>query len=194
MRPTWKAETIVDPFANVSGSTSVAWLVVLDALHVACVNGSELIFVTAAWATAPTASIATSATPTASATRWDRNCSDRRISFSLSTTTRPYLRSPFACRIFETKHTPSPTGVIRGSVQPDHPSGLCSAGRAAYWGRTSARRSNDQSNAAQNKGARHGMNGAFRWGTKGRAVASAAAVGIVTRADAGLVASLLTPV
>src|SRR4051794_19159328 len=38
-RPTWKADTIVEPLENVSGSTSVAcWLVVLA-------NGSLLIFV-----------------------------------------------------------------------------------------------------------------------------------------------------
>src|SRR3954465_7054298 len=48
MRPTWKAATIVAPFAKLSGSTSVLWLVRADALHVACVNGSELTGVVAA--------------------------------------------------------------------------------------------------------------------------------------------------
>src|SRR3954463_2678961 len=45
-RPTWKADTIVLPFENVSGSTSVAcWLVVFW-------NGSALIFVTGTFALA----------------------------------------------------------------------------------------------------------------------------------------------
>src|SRR3954451_21834868 len=52
MRPTWNAETIVDPFEKVSGSTSVLWLVVLVAAHVACVNGSVLMCVVAAPAAA----------------------------------------------------------------------------------------------------------------------------------------------
>jgi hypothetical protein len=55
-RPTWKAATIVEPFANVSGSTSVWWFVVVDALHVACVNGSVLICAVAADTAAATAS------------------------------------------------------------------------------------------------------------------------------------------
>src|SRR5437588_4483910 len=39
---------MVEPFENVSGSTVVWWLVVLDAAHVACVNGSVLMWVVAA--------------------------------------------------------------------------------------------------------------------------------------------------
>src|SRR3954471_11166991 len=69
MRPTWKAATIVEPLANVSGSTSVRWLVVLDALHVACVNGSELIETTAARALAARANAPNSARPSAGAPR-----------------------------------------------------------------------------------------------------------------------------
>ena len=65
MRPTWKAATIVEPSENVSGSTSVRWLVVLDALHVACVNGSVLTMFVAARA-AP-AKVSVPNTPTASA-------------------------------------------------------------------------------------------------------------------------------
>src|SRR5215475_10584399 len=42
MRPTWNTATIVEPLEKVSGSTSVWWLVVADAAHVACVNGSVL--------------------------------------------------------------------------------------------------------------------------------------------------------
>src|SRR4051794_18798368 len=58
-RPTWKAETIVEPFENVSGSTSVAcWLVVFW-------NGSALIFVTGTLAVA--AAGRASSTPAASA-------------------------------------------------------------------------------------------------------------------------------
>src|SRR5437763_1953592 len=48
MRPTWKAATIVEPFEKVSGSTSVWWLVVFDALQVAWVKGSVLMVVVAA--------------------------------------------------------------------------------------------------------------------------------------------------
>src|SRR3954468_1092240 len=55
MRPTWNAETIVEPFENVSGSTSVLWLVVLDAAHVPCMNGSELMSTVAAPAVAGSA-------------------------------------------------------------------------------------------------------------------------------------------
>src|SRR3954453_24176143 len=61
-RPTWKAETTVEPYANVSGSTSVrCWLVVL-------VNGSLLMRLSATLAeadrtaTSP-ASVTTAATP-----------------------------------------------------------------------------------------------------------------------------------
>src|SRR5262245_8658650 len=43
MRPTWKVATIVEPFEKLSGSTSVWWLVVLEAAHVAWVKGSVLI-------------------------------------------------------------------------------------------------------------------------------------------------------
>src|SRR6059058_3404603 len=42
MRPTWNAATIVEPLEKLSGSTSAWWLVVADAAHVACVNGSLL--------------------------------------------------------------------------------------------------------------------------------------------------------
>src|SRR5207248_8952736 len=44
-RPTWKAATMVAvaAFENVSGSTSVWWLVVAEALQVVCVKGSLLI-------------------------------------------------------------------------------------------------------------------------------------------------------
>src|SRR5262245_40260423 len=52
IRPTWKVATIVEPFEKVSGSTSVWWLVVLDAAQVAWVNESVLIVVGAAAATA----------------------------------------------------------------------------------------------------------------------------------------------
>ncbi len=54
-RPCWNAETIVEPFENVSGSTSVAcWLVLL-------LNGSELIIVSVTFAAAGTAPTATAA-------------------------------------------------------------------------------------------------------------------------------------
>src|SRR5213592_160166 len=62
MRPTWKAETIVEPFANVSGSTSVWWFVTADAAHVACVNGSVLMVVVAAPAVAGRTRAVTTAT------------------------------------------------------------------------------------------------------------------------------------
>src|SRR4051812_28752735 len=88
MRPTWKAATIVAPFAKLSGSTSVLWLVRADALHVACVNGSELTGVVAACAPLASASDAVSATPTAGTRRWDSDRNDKRISFFLSTTTK----------------------------------------------------------------------------------------------------------
>src|SRR3954469_21031673 len=61
MGPPWYAATIVEPFAKVSGSTWVWWLVVLDALHVACVNGSELTSRTAASPAGARASAAVSA-------------------------------------------------------------------------------------------------------------------------------------
>ena len=48
MRPTWKAATIVEPLENVSGSTSVWWLVVAEAAQVAWVKGSVLMVVVAA--------------------------------------------------------------------------------------------------------------------------------------------------
>src|SRR3954449_5221862 len=88
MRPTWKAETIVEPLANVSGSTSVWWLVVVDALHVACVNGSELICSTAASAAGAPASAALSATPSARKCRRGSDRTDGRISGFLSVTNR----------------------------------------------------------------------------------------------------------
>src|SRR5258708_11472278 len=44
-RPTWKVATIVAPLEKVSGSTSVWWYVVLEAVHVAAVKGSLLIWV-----------------------------------------------------------------------------------------------------------------------------------------------------
>src|SRR5436305_13032237 len=58
-RPTWNAETIVEPNANVSGSTSVlcwAW---------ASVNGSELTWVTATFADADVAETRSPPTTTA---------------------------------------------------------------------------------------------------------------------------------
>src|SRR6185437_3887105 len=79
MRPTWKAATIVEPFANVSGSTSVWWLVGLDALHVAWVNGSTLTCCTAASAAAAKVNAAVSATPTTEARRRYSDRSDGRI-------------------------------------------------------------------------------------------------------------------
>jgi hypothetical protein len=69
MRPTWKAETIVAPFAKVSGSTSVWWFVVLEPLHVACVNGSELTGNTAASAAAAAESVSAAVSATPNATR-----------------------------------------------------------------------------------------------------------------------------
>src|SRR3954447_25362464 len=39
MRPTWKADTIVDPFENVSGSTCAWWLVARDGLQVGGAKG-----------------------------------------------------------------------------------------------------------------------------------------------------------
>src|SRR4051794_29955685 len=54
-RPTWNADTIVEPFEKVSGSTSVAcWLVVFW-------NGSALIFVTGTFAPAAAGSASASA-------------------------------------------------------------------------------------------------------------------------------------
>jgi hypothetical protein len=54
-RPTWKADTIVEPFEKVSGSTSVAcWLVVFT-------NGSWLIGVTGTLALATAGSASSSA-------------------------------------------------------------------------------------------------------------------------------------
>src|SRR5882672_580200 len=44
-RPTWKVATIVEPLEKVSGSTSVWWYVVLEAVQVAAVKGSLLIWV-----------------------------------------------------------------------------------------------------------------------------------------------------
>src|SRR3954469_22937919 len=87
MRPTWKAATIVEPVAKLSGSTSVLWLVRADALHVAWVNGSTLTTVVAACAAPASASDAVSATPTTGTRRWDSDRNDTRISFFLSTTT-----------------------------------------------------------------------------------------------------------
>src|SRR4051794_20075751 len=68
MRPTWKAATIVDPSANVSGSTLAWWLVVALALHVAWVNGSVSIVVGPVTADAPPAGARTPATTAATAT------------------------------------------------------------------------------------------------------------------------------
>src|SRR3954467_11741941 len=79
MRPTWYAATIVEPLAKLSGSTSVWWLVVADALHVACVNGSVLTVVTAASAAGARATAAVRATPTTRDRRADEDRSDRRI-------------------------------------------------------------------------------------------------------------------
>src|SRR5215208_1038485 len=87
MRPTWKAATIVEPLAKVSGSTWVWWEVVFDALQVACVNGSELTVSAAALAAPARANSPTSATPSAAATLRDSKPSDRGISYFLSTTT-----------------------------------------------------------------------------------------------------------
>src|SRR3954470_12304906 len=69
IRPTWKAETIVAPFAKVSGSTSVLWFVSADAVHVVCVNGSELIGSTAARAAVARASAPRHAIPSAGTPR-----------------------------------------------------------------------------------------------------------------------------
>src|SRR5258706_15941033 len=44
-RPTWKVATIVEPLEKVSGSTSVWWYVVLEAVQVAAVKGALLIWV-----------------------------------------------------------------------------------------------------------------------------------------------------
>jgi type IV secretory pathway VirJ component len=55
---------------------------VLDARHVACVNGSELIDTAAAFAAPAPTSAATSATPSAAAPRRDNDRSDRLIAFS----------------------------------------------------------------------------------------------------------------
>src|SRR5215203_55773 len=85
MRPTWKAATMVEPFEKLSGSTSVLWMVSVDALHVACVNGSELTTVVAACAAVASVSDAASAAPTAGARRWDSDRNDRRMVFFLST-------------------------------------------------------------------------------------------------------------
>src|SRR4051812_44189974 len=68
MRPTWKAATIVDPFAKVSGSTLAWWLVVALALHVAWVNGSVSIVVGPVTADAPPAGARTPPTTAATAT------------------------------------------------------------------------------------------------------------------------------
>src|SRR3954447_26219735 len=68
MRPTWKAATIVDPSAKVSGSTLAWWLVVALALHVAWVNGSVSIAVGPVTADAPPAGARTPATTAATAT------------------------------------------------------------------------------------------------------------------------------
>src|SRR5437867_308145 len=43
IRPTWKVATMVGPFENVSGSTSVWWFVVVEPAQVACVKVSLLI-------------------------------------------------------------------------------------------------------------------------------------------------------
>src|SRR5438270_4960221 len=62
---------MVEPFENVSGSTIVWWLVILDAAHVACVNGSLLIWVVAAPTPAGKA-VTTSARPKTLASRGRR--------------------------------------------------------------------------------------------------------------------------
>src|SRR5258708_37130308 len=43
-RPTWKVATIVEPLEKVSGSTSVWWYVVLEAVQVAAVKGAAMIW------------------------------------------------------------------------------------------------------------------------------------------------------
>src|SRR3954468_14394175 len=88
MRPTWYAATIVEPLEKLSGSTTVLWLVVVEALQVACVNGSELMCGTAAWAADAKASAAVNATPSTKKRRRDSDRNDRRISYFLSTTHR----------------------------------------------------------------------------------------------------------
>src|SRR3954454_20002583 len=129
MRPTWYAATIVEPFAKVSGSTSVSWLVVLDPLHVACVNGSELMSSTAASAAGATASAAVIATPSARERRRDSDRSDRRISYFLSTTdqgrelaawvtarppmVQPYTRRPVASTTGPSARGGGPVGACR---------------------------------------------------------------------------------
>src|SRR5690242_1817331 len=70
---------MVDWFENVSGSTSVLWFVVVDAWHVACVNGSSLTRDVAARAPVANTNDAASATPTTGTPD-----NERRISSSLS--------------------------------------------------------------------------------------------------------------
>src|SRR4051794_10049069 len=93
MRPTWKAETIVERSANVSGSTSVWWLVVADALHVPCVNGSELTGSTAASAAPASTNVPSTPTPAAQAPRRNDDRSSRPMSYFLSTREQPSTRS-----------------------------------------------------------------------------------------------------
>src|SRR3954451_8005653 len=101
MRPTWYAATTVEPFEKLSGSTTVWWLVIADALHVVCVNGSASICSTAASAADAKASAAASATPGTKKRRRGSDRNDRRISYFLSTTHRAIgatlLRRPCAC-------------------------------------------------------------------------------------------------
>src|SRR5438128_4269225 len=82
MRPTWNAETIVDPFENVSGSTSVLWLVVVDPAQVAWVNGSVLMSVVAARAAAGRSRIAATAALSTAARRLDGDCTLDNIPLS----------------------------------------------------------------------------------------------------------------
>src|SRR4051794_17617926 len=98
MRPTWKAATIVDPFEKVSGSTSAWWLVVVDALQVAWVNGSDATLIVAADATCvgtPTAATAAAAATARAAQREelrDPVCVDMTCPHSCA---RPESCAPF---------------------------------------------------------------------------------------------------
>jgi hypothetical protein len=51
----------------------VWWFVVVDALHVACVKGSELICNGALWAMAGSPSVVMAATPMAATRPWNRD-------------------------------------------------------------------------------------------------------------------------
>src|SRR3954471_20587741 len=103
-------------------------MVVLDALHVACVNGSVVIDITAASAAGASANAAVSPTPSTSERRWDSDRNDRRISYFLSTTSGPERAPSAPAGPPVARHYPGERVPARGILSARHFPGLFTSG------------------------------------------------------------------